>query len=181
VFWIKCNSGEALHSLQQDVDAHFANTPNETKSLDENAFSAQFIQASGDLPGLMRQMAVVVLVIVALVAGNTMMMSFRERTREFAVFKAMGFPHGRVARIVLAESLIMALVGAAAGIIPMALALRWFPLNRFGFLPIANLKISPIAIGVSLGVSILVGLAAGAWPAYQALRLRTVEALRSIA
>ena len=104
MFWVKCTSAEALRSLQKEIDALFANTPDETKSEDENAFIANFTQALGDIPGLMQAMAIVVVFIVALVAGNTMMMSFRERTRELAVFKAIGFQSRRVFFIVLAES-----------------------------------------------------------------------------
>ncbi len=181
VFWVKCNSLESLRTLQNEIDQRFANSPNETKSMDENAFGAQFIQAAGDLPGLMQAMAIVVVVIVALVAGNTMMMSFRERTRELAVFKAIGFQGDRIFRIVLMESVFLAVIGSALGIIPVVLALTAFPLRRLGFLPLAGLEVSPIAIATSLGIALLVGLAAGIVPAYQALRLNTVSALRQVA
>lgn len=181
VFWVRCRSAAALTSLQRDIDGRFANSPNETKTMDENAFGAQFIQAVGDLPGLMQAMAVVVVVIVALVAGNTMMMSFRERIRELAVFKAIGYQGGRVFRIVLAESVFLALFGALVGIVPVAIGLTLVPLKRLGFLPLAALEISPIAIGVSLGIALLVGVAAGLAPAWQAYRLNTVTALRKTA
>ncbi|MCG3127979.1 MAG: hypothetical protein CHACPFDD_02852 [Phycisphaerae bacterium] len=181
LFWLKCSDLAALRALQAEVDPRFANTPNETKTMDENAFMANFAQAAGDLPGLMRAIAMVVVFIVALVAGNTMMMSFRERTRELAVFKAIGFQGGRVFRIVLAESVILALVGALLGIVPTAAALLAFPLKRLGFLPLSSLEVSPIAIGVSIAIALLVGVVAGLLPAMQAYRLNTVAALRKIA
>jgi len=139
------------------------------------------MQAMGNIPGLMQAMAIVVVVIIALVAGNTMMMSFRERTKEIAVFKAIGFPRRRVFGIVLGESLMLAMVGALIGVIPTAFLLTMFPVRKLGFLPIAALEVSPMAIVVSLIIAMLVGLAAGAWPAYQALRLQTVNALRRAA
>ena len=178
IFWVKCNNIEAIRSLQDEIDGMFANSPNETKSEDENAFAAGFMQAMGNIPGLMQAMAIVVVVIIALVAGNTMMMSFRERTREIAVFKAIGFRSGRVFSIVLGESMLMAMVGAIMGIVPTAVLLALFPVRKLGFLPIAALEVSPMAIAVSLIIALLVGIAAGAWPAYQALRLNTVNALR---
>jgi putative ABC transport system permease protein len=181
VFWLKCTSLDALASMQREIDAHFANSPNETKTMDENAFGAQFMQAAGNLPGLMRTIAGVVVFIVALVAGNTMMMSFRERVRELAVFKAMGFQSGRIFRVVLAESVLLALLGSLLGIVPMAFLLTLLPLRRLGFLPIANLEISPAAIFISLTIALLIGLAAGLTPAWQALRLNTVNALRKVA
>jgi putative ABC transport system permease protein len=178
VFWIKCHGVEAMRSLQREIDAGFANSPHETKTEDENTLFAGFMQASGNIPGLMQAMAVVVVVIIALVAGNTMMMSFRERTRELAVFKAIGFPSRRIFGIVLGESLLLALVGALIGIVPTAALLAAFPVRRLNFLPMAALEVSPVAVVASLAIALAVGLAAGLWPAYQALRIRTVNALR---
>ncbi|MEK6799184.1 MAG: ABC transporter permease [Planctomycetota bacterium] len=181
IFWLKCNSAAALRLLQKDIDALFSNSPEETKSEDENAFAANFTQAGGDIPGLMRAMAIVVLGIVALVAGNTMMMSLRERTRELAVFKAIGFQRGRIFSIVLAESVMLAVGGALIGVVPAALFLWKFPIQRLRMGPIAELEVSGWAVVVSLVIALLVGVAAGLWPAYQAMRLNTVDALRRIA
>lgn len=180
IFWVKCNSANALRELQAEIDSMFANSPNETKSEDELTFAAGFAQAAGDIPGLMRMMAIVVVAIIALVAGNTMMMSFRERTRELAVFKAIGFPNRRVVTIVLGESVLLALVGALIGVIPTVALLVVLPVRKLlpGFLPVAQLEISPTAVGVSLGIAVFVGLLAGLLPAYHALKLQTVSALR---
>jgi len=181
IFWAKCASADALRSLQKDIDALFANSPDETKSEDENAFVANFTQASGNIPGLMRAMAMVVVFIVALVAGNTMMMSFRERTRELAVFKAIGFQARRVFAIVLAESVMLALIGSLVGILPTAAYLYWAPIRLMRMGPISSLKVSPHAVVGSLVIALAVGAVAGLWPAYQAMRLRTVDALRRVA
>lgn len=181
VFWVKCKSSAALRSLQDQIDALFANSPEETKSLDENALIASFTQAAGNIPGLMQTMAVVVVVIIALVAGNTMTMSFRERMRELAVFKAIGFQGRRVFFIVLGESLLLSLIGAVCGIVPTTVVLETFPARWLIFGPISALHVSPLAVVFSLGIAMAVGLAAGLWPAWQALRLRTVDTLRRVA
>ena len=178
IFWIKCQDVEAMRSLQDQIDSAFANSPNETKSEDELAFAAGFIQATGNIPGLMQAIAIVVVVIIALVAGNTMMMSFRERTRELAVFKAIGFPRWRIFVMVMGESLLLAFVGALCGVIPAATALLLFPMRMANFPPIAALKVSPGALAASISIALFVGLLAGLWPTYQALRLNTVSALR---
>ncbi len=180
IFWVKCNDAASLAALQREIDQTFANSPNETKSEDENTFRAGFTQALGNLPGLMRAMAIVVVVIIALVAGNTMMMSFRERTRELAVFKAIGFQSWRIFFVVLTESLLLALLGALIGIVPTTLFLLSFPIRRMGYLPISALTVSPWAVVISVVIALIVGFAAGLWPAYQALRLKTVDALRRV-
>jgi len=181
IFWVKCTTAEGLHDLQVRIDAEFANSPEETKSEDENAFAASFMQAGGDIPGLMRAMAIVVVCIIALVAGNTMMMSFRERVRELAVFKAIGFQSGRVFSIVLAESAMLALIGSLAGVLPTAALLILVPIRGLRMGPINSVEVSPVAVVVSIVIALFVGLAAGIWPAYQAMRLRSVDALRKIA
>jgi len=181
IFWVKCNGADELRELQTAIDQEFSNSADETKSEDENAFAASFTQALGNLPGLMNAMAIVVLVIVGLVAGNTMMMSFRERTRELGVFKAMGFPPIRIFTIVLSESVMLAAIGAIIGIAPVWIGLTFYPLPKLGVLPIASLKASPAAAYISLIIAIAIGAAAGFWPAYQAMRLRTVDALRRVA
>jgi len=181
IFWIKCRSIGAMRSLQTEIDATFANSTDATKSEDENAFLSTFIQAVGDIPALMQAMAGVITVVIVLVAGNTMMMSFRERTRELAVFKAIGFSRLRVAAIVLAESVFLAVGGAATGIFPTVALLLVFPLQRLGFRPLAQFEVSPVAVVGSLGIALGVGIVAGLWPAYQSSRLRTVDALRRVA
>jgi putative ABC transport system permease protein len=181
IFWIKCQTAAGLRSLQAEIDETFRNTPDATKSEDENAFGANFTQAAGDIPGLMRAVAGVVVFIVALVAGNTMMMSFRERTRELAVFKAMGFQSGRVFRIVLAESMFLALIGSLIGVLPTALFLWSFSPRIMRAGPIGRLEVSPMAVAVSIGIALAVGVVSGFWPAYQAQRLNTADALRRVA
>jgi putative ABC transport system permease protein len=181
IFWVKCVSAGALRALQTEIDAQFANSPNETKSEDENAFIAGFIQAIGDIPGLARAMAMVVVLIIALVAGNTMMMSFRERTRELAVFKAIGFQARRIFFIVLSESLLLALLGSLLGIVPVAAILQLTPEGYLTMGSFSPPRLSLVAVGGALGIGLLVGLLAGIWPAVQALRLRTTDALRRVA
>jgi putative ABC transport system permease protein len=179
LFWVKCRSSAGLRRLQQEIDAAFANSPNETKSEDENAFVAGFIQAVGDIPGLARAMAIVVVCIITLVAGNTMMMSFRERIHELAVFKALGFQSWRVFLIVLSESLLLALLGSLLGVL-LGAALTLVPRQRMGS-SFSPPEISLVAVAGSLAIGLSVGLLAGLWPAYQAMRLRTTDAMRRIA
>lgn len=181
VFWMKTTSVEAMRSLQQEIDALTMNSPDATRSDDENAFMAAFIQGAGDIPGLMRAMAMVVVLIIALVAGNTMMLNFRERTRELGVFKAMGFQSRRVMGIIVAESVLLALIGSLLGILPMSGVLYLLPKRNWGFGPIGTLGVSPMAMGLSLVIALAVGLVAGLWPGFQAMRLRTVDALRKVA
>ncbi len=181
IFWVKCTSAEALRSLQTEIDAEFANSPSETRSEDENAFLAGFVQAVGDIPALMQTMAAVVVLIISLVAGNTMMMSFRERVRELAVFKAIGFQARRIFFVVLAESILLAAIGSVIGIAPTVAFLASGPEWSQNLSAVGSLKPTPFAVICSLAIALAVGAGAGLWPAYQAMRLKTADALRRIA
>ncbi len=181
IFWIKCNSEPQLRELQREIDGMFANTPDETKTEDENAFAASFAKASGGIPDLMQFMAITVVVVISMVAGNTMMMSLRERMRELAVFKAIGFQARRVFTIVLSESLLLAMIGALLGIVPTVILLRMrFMQDIIPFGGVSSIRPSAWAVAGSLVIALLVGLAAGLWPAITAMRLKPVTALREV-
>ncbi|MEE8170071.1 MAG: ABC transporter permease, partial [Phycisphaerae bacterium] len=180
IFWVKCRTPEGLRSMQNQIDELFANSPDATKTEDENALMASFTQMAGNLPGMMQVMAGVVVFIVALVAGNTMMMSFRERTRELAVFKAIGFSRARIFSVVISESVLLSVIGALMGVLPVTLALTQIPRGWLTFSPISQFRVSPLSVAASVAIALSVGLAAGFWPALQAMRLRTTDALRRV-
>ncbi len=181
IFWVKCTSTAAMRSVQAELETLFDNTPDPVACEDENTFASQFTQAAGDIPGLLQAMAVVVVFIIALVAGNTMMMSFRERMRELAVFKAIGFQAGRISLVVLGESVTLALIGGALGVVPTTLVLTFFPPRDLAFGPITTLAASPTAAAGSMLIALVVGVLAGLWPTWQARRLRATDALRRVA
>jgi putative ABC transport system permease protein len=178
IFWVKCVSAAGMASLQKDIDAAFANSPDETLSEDENAFISNFVQATGNIPGLIQAISIVVVLIITMIGGNTVMMSFRERVGELAVFKAIGFRAGRVFRIVMAESIALALLGSLLGIVPVTVLLTLFPVRGTFLGPIGGLAVSPIGVVGAVIMAVVIGCLAGVWPAYQAMRLRTVDALR---
>jgi putative ABC transport system permease protein len=120
---------------------------------------------------------IVVFFTLLLVTGNTMAIAVRERTGELAVLKAVGFSDRAVLIFVMAESLLIALVGGALG---LALA-KFFTLGgdpTHGLLPVFFLPASAIAVGLVLALSI--GAASGILPAISAMQLRVVDALRRV-
>jgi ABC-type antimicrobial peptide transport system permease subunit len=83
--------------------------------------------------------------------------------------------------LVLGESIALAGIGAVLGVTPMSLALIAFPLRKLNFGPISAVEVSPVSVVGSLLLALLVGTVAGIWPAWQAMRLRTADALRRVA
>jgi putative ABC transport system permease protein len=180
IHWIKCRDASRMTELGEKVDRRFANTPDETKTQDESTFFASFIKAMGDIPTTVQYISAAVGIAVVMVVANTMSLGFRERTRETAVLRALGFPGSWVSRLVILESLMLVMIGATIGMIPTYLVLRYLPL-AISVGPLTRITMSPDALGVGFVIAAVIAVPAGAVPAYQALRLRAADALRKVA
>jgi putative ABC transport system permease protein len=107
-----------------------------------------------------------------------MAISVRERFGELGTLKAIGFSDLRILFFVLAESLLISLIG---GLIGLGLALVAIPVLASalnGLLP--ELILSPAILSVGLGTALLVGLVSGLLPGIGAMRMRVVNALRRV-
>jgi putative ABC transport system permease protein len=126
-----------------------------------------------------RAVSFVVILIIMAVMANTMSMTARERTSEYATLKALGFSPGFVARLVMGESMLLALLGGAVGILltfPIAAAFHAATGTLF-----KSFVVSPETTWLQLGAAVLTGLVAGAAPALKARSIGIVDGLRAIA
>jgi len=161
--------------IAQSIDREFENSAAETKTSTEKAFVQAFANQVGDIGAIITAIVTAVFFTLLLVAGNTAAQSVRERTSELAVLKTLGFTNREVLALVLAESLLLALLGGGAGmLIAWGLISRGDPTN--GALPIFFLPPRDAILGGLLALSL--GVFAGALPARAAMRLRIVDALR---
>ncbi len=161
--------------IAAQIENEFANSSFETKAETEKAFVQAFAKQIGDIGKIMVAILSAVFFTILLVAGNTMSQTVRERIEELGVLKAMGFNSQQVLGLVLAESCFMAILGGFTGLgIAWLLIARGDPTN--GALPIFFFPTRDLLIGVSL--TIILGLATGILPAWQAMRLRIADALR---
>jgi len=159
------------------IDDTFANSPWETKTETEKAFAAGFVKQAGNIEFLLLSIGSVVFFTLLLVTGNTMAIAVRERMRELAVLKAVGFSDGFVLLLVLGESLFLAVIGGGLGLALCKLfTLRGDPTG--GMMPYFYLALPAVILG--LLASLTVGLAAGILPAWAAMRLRVADALRRV-
>lgn len=163
--------------VSERIDALFANSPAETKTETEAAFQQGFISSSGAIISGMNLMSFVIVGVIMLVLANTMIMSARERTREYAVFKTLGFSGGHLIGLILGESLIISALGGAIG-----LALT-FPLVGGlsqaipkGMFPV--FQIEPVTLVLALTAVMVIGVSAAIFPAQRAVSTRIVDGFR---
>ena len=157
------------------VDAEFANSPAETKTEPEGAFAQGFANQIGNIALIVGGILGAVFFTILLVTGSTMSQAVRERIGELGVLKAIGFTNGQVLFFVLAESCLLTVLGGVLGLgLALALTSRGDPTG--GMLPLFFLPMRDVFIG--LGISVVLGLVTGIFPAQQAMRLQVAEALR---
>jgi putative ABC transport system permease protein len=163
-------------TVAKTIDGMFANSPAETKTDTEKNFVQGFAKQVGDIGAIMIAIVVAVMFTILLVSANTMAQSIRERTSELAVLKTLGFGDTRVLAMVIVESCVIAILGGGIG-----LGLSWALITMVGdptggFLPTFYFPPRDLIFGIAL--VLVLGLAAGALPAWQAGRLRIIDALR---
>jgi putative ABC transport system permease protein len=130
----------------------------------------------GNVGKILRAVVTAVFFTMLLVTANTMAQSVRERTSEIGVLKTLGFSNEGVLGLVLAEAMLITVIGGTLGLASAWwLGVQFEPLFR-QYLPGFRLPADAVVLGA--GFMLLLGLAAGAAPALQAMRLRIVEALR---
>jgi putative ABC transport system permease protein len=174
---VRVENTDKAAEVVKAIDQRFENSTWETSAQTEKAFQAGFAKQIGNIQLLIMSIGSVVFFTLLLVTGNTLSMSVRERTPELAVLKTIGFSDISVLILVLAESLIYAVLGGSIGLAAVKLfTLQGDPTG--GFLPFFYL--APWKMGVGMGVAGFVGLASGLIPAILAMRLKIVDALRRI-
>jgi len=158
------------------IDKVFANSSSETRTETEKAFQLGFVTMMGNIKGAVRIISTFVLAGFLLVAINTMIMAARERIREIAILKTLGFADDLVLRLILIESTSIALLGGLIGCFGAA---GLFKVAAFGGGMFANFAVRGQTIALGLAIATGMGLASGLVPAINAARLRIVDALRA--
>jgi len=157
------------------VDQEFENSSAETKTEPEGAFVQAWASQIGNIVLIVAAILSAVFFTILLVTGNTMAQAVRERTGELGVLKAIGFTNGQVMVLVLAESCLLTVLGGTFG-----LGLAWLVISHGdptgGLLPLFSFPARDLLVG--FGLSIVLGLITGIFPALQAMHLRVADALR---
>ena len=116
--WIVINTDEPAINDQvaKAIDRLFVNSTAETSTESEKAFNKAFAAQFGNIALIVELVISAAFFTILLIVGNTMIMAVRERTREIAVLKTLGFGPWRILRLVLGETLLLVLLGGLPGL-----------------------------------------------------------------
>jgi putative ABC transport system permease protein len=177
-YWIKADSVGSISSIIAEVDETFANSSYETMTDSEVGFITSFMSSLNMLFAVAKIICVIVLIAMTLVAANTAAMSVRERRREVAIMRAIGFARQRVAGMLIGESLTIALIGGIVGCLA-AYALLWTAdIGREIMGPFGAIRMPLMVALYGIAGSAMIGFASGAIPAFQMVRRNIVDLLR---
>ena len=175
-YFTRVDTPEHMPKVAHAIDDMFHATPVPTKSESEQAFKLDFIALLGNVKAFILSICGAVVFTTLLVCANTMAMSIRERTREVAVLRTLGFTRGSILRLLLSESIALALIGGVVGIVLGTVIVG--ALARPGMGMPVSLHMSPSTALLVMLVAAFVGLVSGVIPSYRASHLGIVDALR---
>jgi putative ABC transport system permease protein len=177
-YFTRVDTPEHMPVAAHAIDDMFHGTPVPTKSESEQAFKLDFIATLGSVKVFILSICGAVLFTTLLVCANTMAMSIRERTREVAVLRTLGFTRGSILKLLLSESIAIALIGGVLGVGLGTVAILFMARPGIG-LPV-SMHMTPATALVVMSVAALVGVVSGLIPSYRASNLGIVDALRYI-
>lgn len=177
-FGVLVDSPAHVSTVATGIDEMFHNAPQPTKAETEKAFMLDFVAMLGNVKAFILVICLAVVFAILLVSANTMAMSIRERTREVAVLKALGFTRGRVLGLFVSEAVAVSFSGGFVGACLGGLLV-------YGFGRVEQLTFFPLRMtfgiwALALLVSAILGLLSGALPSYHASHVNIVDGLRHI-
>jgi len=175
---LKIDDPAAAPVVMKTIDDQFRNSNAPTKTGTEKAFAAGFASMWGNVKLLMSTIGMAVVFAILLVTANAMMMNQRERTSEVAVMKTVGFSDRRVFGLVIIEAAVISLTGAALGLGAAVALPKITGFGEGGFLPGFHVTGGTLLVGVT--VALVLTVASGIFPAWQAAKLPVVQALRRV-
>lgn len=175
---LKIKNANDAANISVAVDALYANSPARTKTETETAFQQSFVSLSGAIITSLEVISYVIIGIILLVLANTIIMSARERIREYAVLKTLGFTSLHVVGLIAGESLFISLLGGLVGLTVTFPVCAGFGAAFPTMFPVFNVATSTLILSIVFSLS--VGIIAAIFPAIRSARMKIVDGLRQI-
>ncbi len=176
-FAVLADSPDSVTRVANAIDEEFRNADKPTKSESEHAFQLGFIGMLGNIKAFIMSICLAVVFTILLVSANTMAMSIRERTREVAVLKTLGFTRNTILGLFIGEAVSLAVLGGLAGSLLCYFIVSGMAAQGGYF---TGMKVTPLTIAAALTIAAIVGFASSFIPSYHAAKVNIVDGLRHI-
>jgi putative ABC transport system permease protein len=178
-FNVRVGDSKQLDPVAKAIDEMFRSGQEPTDTRPEKAFFAETASELIELIGFTRWLGVGAVIAVGGLVANALLLVVRGRVKENAVLRTLGFPGRAIGWLVLSEGGMLGVAGGVVGVGLAAAFLRWqsFTMGNEG----QTLAIQPDAtvIAAGVGASLMLGILASLWPAFQAMTQPIVKNLRS--
>jgi putative ABC transport system permease protein len=180
MWWLKVKSAEDMPRVLAMINKTFENTSAEVRAETERAFQLSFISMWGNIKLLVTLICSAVVFTLLLVSASTMSMAIRERFRELAILKALGYRRRELFAFILAESFGLAAAGALIGIGGAYLLFTYGNVAKMtnGFFP--SLPVTPNIIGISTLIAAMLGIVSSIMPGIAVARMSVTEGLKTL-
>ena len=178
VYVIGLKNPQTAADVSLAIDSSFRNSLAETLTETEKAFQLSFVSMTEAIVVAIRIVSFVVIIIIMAVVANNMAMTARERIGEYAIFKAMGFQGHHIAGMVFGESLFITAAGGCIGILLTFPVARKFGEIMGNFFPV--FQVDPLTLYMDLAFCLIVGVVAGIFPTWRAIRIKVADGLRRV-
>ena len=180
MWWLKVDSAQDMPKVIQAIDKAFENTSAEVRAESERAFQLGFISMWGNIKLLVGLICTAVIFTLLLVSASTMSMAVRERFRELAILKAIGFRRRELFAFILAESFGLAAVGALIGVGGAYLLFTYGDVGKMtnGYFP--SFEVTSRIVGIGLFVAAALGIAASIMPSIAVAKMSVTEGLKTL-
>jgi putative ABC transport system permease protein len=179
-FWIKAENAQTVPGLIERIDAAFRNTDAETKTETERAFQLDFISMLGNVKLFIGSISTVIVFTMLLVTASTMSMAIRERSREMAILKAIGFNGAQIFSLILAESFGLAMTGGIIGCFGAKLLFGHVDIYKLSHGNVPMFPVTADVVALGLLVALMLGVVSSIAPARASIRTTVVEGLREL-
>jgi putative ABC transport system permease protein len=178
MIWVQVDRLDSIDPVIASIDETFRNSEYQTKTEAEGQFTRNIFSSLASIFTLATVLGLIVVIVITLVAANTSAMSIRERGRELAVMRAIGFNASTILICLVSEASLIAIAGGLLGGL-----VTWLVLGDFApSLPGVNVPL-PMSRGIipmGIGLAWMVGLVSAFVPAWVATRRTIVSGLRLV-
>jgi putative ABC transport system permease protein len=184
-YYVEIDDPEQAGPVSKGIDTLFENSDAQTRTETEKAFAASFVAMAGNLTLLLNGIGIAVTFTILLVVANTMSIAVRERRKEIGVLKTLGFTSRQVMGLVVAESVLIGVLGGALGI-GASQGMMWLLTHTPGIrdalagIGLSSLSLQPLVAVLGFANAVFLGFAAGFVPALGAYRTRITDMLRTV-